>query len=381
MSLIVKRIASYFCLVLTISCSSTIIQEGNVIYVDKDNIKNISFSDWFSGVELIPLETNQSSLLNKCHKMLYEHNRFYIFDINQRAVLAFDSAGIFLFSSLPFMGQGPGEYVSITDFCINPFTGNLEILDPFSKVIRIYDKDGDFIKNTNLTEALLPMREFIPLSSDLYLFESSDYKKRKSYIKVFSISKKEILKEILSSPENTKDLVTTNLVIFSRLENKVLYSYEVPDNNVFHIDTTVTVVDHYQYDFGKYTLNLKFLPGNEDQSFYRKYYEMNIDKYVFPCNKPENIRYRFCFFLFKNNMFISRQKKESLSVEVALNKFNDGGILIPPIYVDENYFYFAIEPIGLDYFLPKEMLTTEQQELVSGIKEDDNPIIVKYKLK
>ena len=381
MSLIIKKIASYCCLVLAISCSSPVTQEGNVIYVDKDSAKRISFSDWFSGVELIPLETNQSSLLNRCYKMLYEHKRFYIFDINQRAVLAFDSTGSFLFSSLSFKGQGPGEYVSITDFSVNPFTGNLEILDPFSNVMRIYDKDGVFIKNINLTEALLPMGEFMPLSSDLYLFKSSDYKKRKSYIKVFSISKKEIVKEILSSPENSTAMVTTNLVIFSRLDNKVLYGYGAPDNNVFKIDTTATVVDHYQYDFGKYTFNLRSLPKNEDKSFYSKYQEMNKDKYVFPFTKPENLRYRFCFFWFKDSFYVSRQEKESLSIEVGLNKFSDGGIFIPPNYIDEDYFYFTIEPIGLEYFLPKEMLTLEQQELVSGIKEDDNPIIVKYKLK
>ena len=171
-----RKVISYFIIIIIIASCNHVLQDANdVIQVDITKARSIHFSDWFSCVELIPLETNDSSLIHTCNKIAYEYQRFYIHDFNQHAVFVFDSTGMFLFSTLNLKGQGPGEYVSMTDFCINPYTGSLEILDAFSSRIRVYDKDGIFIKNIILDESLLPMGKFIPLSSDLYLFDSPDY--------------------------------------------------------------------------------------------------------------------------------------------------------------------------------------------------------------
>ena len=42
-------------------------------------------------------------------------------------------------------GYGPGEYVSFTDFLINPYTNGFEILDNQSGKILRYDMNGRFI--------------------------------------------------------------------------------------------------------------------------------------------------------------------------------------------------------------------------------------------
>ena len=375
-----KKIAYFFYIFLITACNR-VLQEENIIHVDLKEAKTIHFSEWFSGVDIIPLETNKSSLIGRFNKLIYEHQRFYIQDRQQSAVFVFDSTGMFLFSTLAFQGQGPGEYMSMTDFCINPFTGNLEILDASNYVIRVYDKDGIFIKNLTLIAELLPLGQFMPLSSDLYLFESEDYEKTKTTVKVFSVSKNEIIRRIVPLPDNTTDLAILNPIPFNRLNDNVLFSFSFSNNDVFKIDSTGNIVNRYQYHFGKYTFDLKSLPANRDRKFYRQYDETNKNNFIFPLNKPENNKYRFCFFLFNEEIYICRQDKENLHLEIIRNTFKDGEKILPFIYIDDNYLYNISEPTWLRQMLTNEILTSEQQNIVSRLDEDDNPVITRLRMK
>ena len=80
-------------------------------------------------------------------------------------------------------------------------------------------------------------------------------------------------------------------------------------------------------------------------------------------------------------MYIFRENKENMHHEVILNKFKDGGLILPPIYIDEKYLYNAAEPTWVQAMLSKEMLILEHQESMLQFKEDDNPVIIKYKIK
>ena len=368
-------------IILTIVACNPVSEETDVINVNIGDARRINFSEWFSGIDIIPLETNPSSLMYACNKMVYEHQRFYIFDQRQRAIFVFDSIGTFLFSTVPLIGQGPGQYTSMTDFCFNSITGNLEFLDPFSSFIRVYDKDGVFIKNITLDASLLPMGKFAQLSSDLYLFYSNAYEQETTKIKVFSVSKKAIVKQILPMPENTRSLPSVNREVFSWLNDNMMFSYTFSNNDVFQIDTMAEVAYHYQYDFGKYTFNPKSLPANQSVAFYRGYDVTHKNDYIFPLRKPENLKYRFCFFTFKDDFYVSRHDKDGLQTDVIFTKFKDGGQILPSLYLDEDYIYNSAEPFWLNEMLSKEMLTPEQQAMVSGMKEDDNTVIIRFKIK
>jgi hypothetical protein len=133
--------------------------------------------------------------------------------------------------------------------------------------IRVYDKDGGFIKNIELNRSLLPLSKFIPLSSDLYLFESDDYDKTKTSIKVFSVSKQRVVKQFVPLPTETRQLESPNLNVFCRMNNHVLFSHRFWNNNVFQIDTMAEIVDHYRYDFGPFTLYPKSLSSSRNDRY------------------------------------------------------------------------------------------------------------------
>ena len=380
--MIIRKIVPFLSVVIMTACSS-VSEDPNTIHIDINKARKENFSEWFSGVDIIPLETNESSILYNCEKIVYEYQRFYIHDFRQYAIFVFDSLGNFLFSTLPLIGQGPGQFLSMTDFLISPITGNIEILDAFSQIIRVYDKDGKFIENKILSADLLPLGTFVQLTADLYLFCSADYeKKEKTTIKVFSVGKRKIVNNIVSLPENTKRLGVTDRIVFKRMNDNILFTFKFYNNDIYQIDTTASVIAHYQYDFGKYTLDLRSLLPDQEPSYYgSEFMERSKNNYILPLSKHENEKYRFCFFVFKEELYISRQNKETLQTDVIFNKFTGGGQVLPPLHLDEYYIYNKAEPSWLKEMLTEEMLSPEQQEIVSGINEFDNQIILRYKLK
>ena len=65
------------------------------------------------------------------------------------------------------LGVGPGEYSLLYDFNINPFTKELELLNPRGELLS-YTIDGEFIKSQRI-----PMRnasKFIPITEDTIIF-------------------------------------------------------------------------------------------------------------------------------------------------------------------------------------------------------------------
>ena len=283
-----RKILYFFCFVIMTACN-LVFENTNVIQVDVSKARSINFSDWFFGVDIIPLETNEYSLMYSCNKIVCEHERFYIHDFRQHAVFVFDTLGNFLFSTMPLKGQATGQYISMTDFWISPFTGNMEIFDAYSQLIRVYDKDGKFLNNIILDADLLPMGKFIQLTTDLYLFYSTDYeKKEKTSIKVFSVSKRKIVDNIVPLPDNTHFLSVSDLLVFKRLKNDILFSHNFFNNDIWQIDTTASIVSHYQYNFGKYTFQLKTLLPDRDASYYARFITENKNNYIFPYKKHEN---------------------------------------------------------------------------------------------
>jgi hypothetical protein len=161
------------------SCGNDRPVSDNVIRIDINATHEIDIKDWISGIDVIPLETTDESLMKECYRMVYSHQRYYIYDQQQRTIFTFDSLGRFLFSTLPLRGQGPEEYITMTDFSINPETGNMEILDPLKLKIKVYDKDGKFVKNIDISNVSYPIGRYISLSNDLYLFYGEEEKGKK----------------------------------------------------------------------------------------------------------------------------------------------------------------------------------------------------------
>ena len=367
---------------MIVHCSKN--QSSESFVVNLADTLNIPMSDWFSSIEIIPLETLESSLLSECTQIEYYHQRYYIYDRRQQAVFVFDTTGKFLFNTLSSKGRGPKQYITNMGIAINRVTGNLEILDGFARTIRIFDKDGSFVKDFGFPEDILPIDEFQSLSIEHYLFYSKSSEENRESIYVYDANQQKVVKKMLMTNSYEDYFVSTASNAFYWIDSTLRFSHTYANNDVYRIDKNLDMRKLYSYDFGRKTFDVKTLPKDEDPAFYRFYDRNNKGKYVFPYIKFESNRYYFCFFSFKDLLYVSRHHKqqgtERMKNEVIYSRFSDGGMIFPPIVFDKYYLYNVIEPLWIPHMM-NPLFTDQQKEILNAIPDDSNPIILKYKFK
>ena len=107
--------------------------------------KNYKFSELFNHLEIVPLETNQKSLIGEITDIKVTDKRIYVLDIfSAKGLMVFArGTGKFLFK-IASEGKGPGEFDMALDFAVDPVTSNIYIKS--SKKILIYDSEGKFLR-------------------------------------------------------------------------------------------------------------------------------------------------------------------------------------------------------------------------------------------
>ena len=122
--------------------------EGQLVLVFEEQSSSSFFSDMvFGKMKVIPLETNEKSLVGNEYELLLDSNHFFIFDKQQETILRFSKSGKFL-NSIGRLGQGPSEYTYLSDYYIDDYAEIVEILNPHGQILR-YNYDGTFISKHN----------------------------------------------------------------------------------------------------------------------------------------------------------------------------------------------------------------------------------------
>ena len=97
------------------------------IHFDLRKAVKMNLSEFVDSISVIPLATNDSSLIKNVVGLSFVDSIFYIND-NQTNILSFDCEGNFLCSTAKLRGSGPNEYFACIDFNILE-NGNWEIFD------------------------------------------------------------------------------------------------------------------------------------------------------------------------------------------------------------------------------------------------------------
>lgn len=98
--------------------------------------------------QFINLETNDSCLIGEIGRIVMRNDKIIIYDSLVKQVLVFNLDGSF-HSKVAAVGQGPDEYPPIVNDC---FIGDqfIGILVPVINKIKLYDFEGDFVKEISL---------------------------------------------------------------------------------------------------------------------------------------------------------------------------------------------------------------------------------------
>ena len=386
------RRATYLILTFIIaisSCSPSIDSEKTERTIDIDLEKSIRYqpSLLFDSIQLIPLETNHESVFNKCEKLLITDDTYYIWDKRQKSILAFDKKGLFKFNTNIFLGRGPGEYGYLMDFDINPYTNNIEILEPFSR-IAVYRPDASFVEYHSFPSDIIPYSGFKIFTEDIYIFDSGFNGYQGNTLLFYSKSSGERIKTAVALPPQLEAFPSYSSFRFYFYNDSLYFTFQNVNHVLKMCPQDLTATNALSFSFSGKTLRQDEIPelgSRNDIPKWREeisnFIDEKSDKYAFVDRIFESKRYCWVFFFYSNDLCFARFNKEDKSTITGYGIFGEKYLLPPPDAFDEKCFYYVSHPTHLPFWIDPKLLDSRSLDIFNSIKEDENPLIIKFYLR
>lgn len=353
-------------------------QTGDAIFVDLDQPEKASLFDYFRSIELIPLETSSDVLITGIFKMIVHENNYYALDKVQCLIFVFDKTGKFLFK-IGTKGQGAGEYAFIEDFNINPFSGNIEILEPYGG-IHICDVLGNHIETKRIAyPGFKVAHSLAALGTSTYVSQSLFAPKKILY---FDLDEQKLLHEEFEE----------NMEIGSYSHGPYQYRNDWfffrPVHPIVYKMGKERLEVAFQFDFGKYTQDGRTAVfSQESERNFAKRTEEMFDQFLYMIQSVRhNNKYIFASLFWKSqdqraNIIYDRSTGKSKYIldfdeKVWFNSYRGEEII-----VTDEYALMPIQWVDLEKRITKEMLDDKQKAILEKLLQADmeqNPILIKY---
>ena len=337
----------------------------------KDGI-NVLTSFLFDSITYLPLETNNNTLIGSVDKLEVFDFHYYLLDKKNKKIWCYDLDGKYIFQIYK-RGNGPGEYLNISDFTIDEVNKHILILDREIRKILYYDLNGNHIKSVDIE---VNARNFAKLNSSFLLYTGgADIfmgKKQQKY--GYNLFQTDLEGNVLSGYfpyyEITDDLWGIN--VFST-NKKILFHYANNDT-IYEFNKNGALVCRHLFDFGKYRRPIENI---KDKTTMKNYYN-NPDhasiSEVFHSSTYTFIRYSYerrARFLLANNITNEIVNGKFLENDIDYISFANP----TPIKIDQNKLFFIKEAHELCAQKKDGNLLYKAIPLLSSLAEDDNPVI------
>jgi len=361
-------------------------------------VNNPSVFDIFEKIEIIPLETTDSSLLGDIYGIAFYNNHYYIGDSRGNYLFCFDEKGKFV-RKIGKVGQGPEEYITAS-LTINSYKDVVEALNPMG-VLYVYDLSGKFVSKTflpmevpNYQTPLIPDDSIMLLNyhgplilNDSLLILTSIVKNDQDQLYVYSINSNTVVNSFYK--ENpVLDLFEVKK--FYRYNDNIYYSKSLK-SSVFKIDQYGYEVA-YAWDFGKFNPErVKFDKDITDKRVWEMYESSQIKG--IHVSQFQNNNYYYTCIASSDTFFVSQDKVKTTYVHVlydkrdndayVFNKFKEY-LYFNPLYWCNEYvlsYSFLFYYKDIPKFIDSPVFDEENRNKLRAMKEDDNPFIIKYYFK
>jgi len=358
----------YYCLLslLAVSCMIGGTQRGDVINVQKTDV--IYLQDIIAKQDFVALKTSEDNDIIRATKIIVNKSCLYVLDAIQNIIFEFDLKGDYL-RKLNRRGRGPGEYVIINDFYIDPLSGNIQVLDSYSSSIITYDADFYFLKETEL-----PFKNasyFQPVNDSIAAFYSSSEgkaclfdSKNSRVISDMTVSNRCLEYKTPFKASNSPFKSYNGELLFLASARKQIY-------RITHRGFDLK----YSFSFGDKEENpFEIKEFEEDRYYINKLQEWRTTDKVYSVN---NFVETDSIILFSCNSSLNVVVRKSDNNIFTLEKG------IPFSLESDNCLYAVIPKNIIEELFTNGFIniSSEQRTYLQKVEDNNNPIIVKYQLK
>jgi hypothetical protein len=293
-------------LALLSSCKRN--QQEGVVIIDADKKITKTLDDFISHIEIVPLETNKDALLQNYWKVIVYDDNYYVQD-RSNGLYVFNIRGEYLYK-IGNHGNGPGEYIYIADFQVNPFTGNIELLEPTGR-IKVYSRAGEFLHHYG--KRFQEVSYFYIIDEDLMLLSHNSFSPA---LDLYSRKADSVMKSFFSFDSDFMRFRPVRTDAHYYVYNDELYIHHGYTNVIYKLDNN-QLQTVQELDFGSSTFTI----DDYDWEFAMSDKEVGKDfidrKYVYAFRDDfENDRYMIKKFCFRNDIRLLLYDKRKDEYEI-----------------------------------------------------------------
>ena len=348
-------------------------------------------SSFLEKIELVPLETNDSSIFYKCSKVIYnkEIGTYAVYTSDQ-IIYTFTDDGKFIDHSKRKRGQGPEDYIMVIDAKWNPYLKRIDLLNPYG-TIYTYSPTFELLAKRNYAQDF-PVSHLMALDSINYIFNYPDL-----------WTDQEI------SFENIKTHQTKNVDYFgtisgNNMANDCFYEtngqfYFVPlglNYYLYRIDTAQKeIVPIIYLDFGDEEVIEEGLPGrgtgdrSNTQERTREISTQLTERYqylkkstnILPLIKLINEKFIYLYVVKTERGYGGHYIHNRVTEKGFFLNEGKPFLMYPCFAIEDNVLLSICLPEYLPQFVNTEFMSKEEICKMKKLKEDDNHVIIKYYLK
>lgn len=390
-----NRISVVLLLVLFCGCSSKDKKMNVEIERIPINVYNISqdASSFIDKIELVPLETNDSSLLHKYGKVMYDKETdVYAVYTRDQVIFTFSGNGDFISNSKKMQGQGPDEYYMVVDMKFNPYLKGIDLLNPYGT---IYTYSSDFkLLGRRKIKPEFPIDHLMALNLEEYIFTYpflwTNQEVAFANLKTQQVYNADYSGTISSGNSMAKDC-------FYKIGDDFYFIPPGINYYFYRIDTKgMKLIPIMYLDFGDLEIKEADLPGRAmgkrvdsdeerarvvKEAQERAQFLRHSNNHIVPLIKFFNDDYVYVYFVKStqgagSNFIYNRKTKKSF-----LTKEDKPFIMNFCFGIVDNVLLSIRQPEYVSRLVDRRLMSKEEIYKMEQLKEDDNPVIIKYYLK
>ena len=341
--------------------------------VDPKESKIVYLSSIFDSISYQTFQLSDSTVIGSIDKIEIHNFRYYFWDKIGRKIWCYDLDGNFIFK-LDKRGQGPGEYLGISDFNIDKERQQLLILDQNSKKILCYDLNGNHIKNFAIDVSAV---QFAIVENGWLLYSRGGPDFLRDKIKYgYNLLMYDFDGNLLEQycPYNDITDRSFGLKNFSTFNQQIFFRYAINDT-IYQFDYSGYLKNKILFDFGKYRMPLKSINDFQEMSEYsrrsnytRVYESFHTSKFMFISYSFEK---RLHFLLF------DKESENIINGSFLENDIDNISFANPiPIFAWQNQLIYVKEASDIVEQKKEGEKIHKRISQLQDLNEEDNPVII-----